>query len=130
MRRPLLTTLALTTLAAFAAQAQAASYSLQRISHYNAVRAQTDRTPRMSACGPTRPGQIALSRDLLRQVGCGARVRVTVNGKSQVYVVNDTMHQRYRRTADILVSRLSTARNLGVARGTLTVLEKGRPYRG
>lgn len=130
MRRSLLRTLLLTTLTALAAEAQAASYSLQRISHYNAVRAQTDRTPKMSACGPTRPGQIALSRDLLRQVGCGARVRVTIGGQSQVYVVNDTMNRRYHRTADILVSRVSTARKLGVARGTLTVLQKGRPYRG
>ncbi|WP_019588040.1 hypothetical protein [Deinococcus apachensis] len=119
-----------TLLAALAVEGQAASYSLQRVSHYNAVQAQTDRTPHISACGPTRRGQIALSRDLLRKVGCGARVRVTVNGRSHVYVVNDTMHPRYRRTADILVNRTSTARKLGVSKGTLTVLRKGTPYQG
>lgn len=122
--------LLITALAALAVEGEAATYSLQRVSHYNAVRSQTDRTPHISACGPTRPGQIALSRDLLRQVGCGARVRLTVGGRSQVYVVNDTMHQRYRRTADVLVRRVSTARKLGVSAGTLTVLRKGRPYRG
>lgn len=120
----------LITLAALAAEGQAATYSLQRVSHYNAVRSQTDRTPHISACGPTRPGQLALSRDLLRQVGCGARVRLTVGGRSQVYVVNDTMNRRYSRTADVLVRRVSTARKLGVSKGTLTVLRKGRPYRG
>lgn len=114
-------------------QVQAAgpkTYTLKRVSHYNAVRAQTDSTPHISACGPTRKGQIALSRDLLRQVGCGARVRVTVRGKSHVYVVNDTMNVRYRRTADILVSGVSRARALGVTSGKLTVLRPGRPYRG
>lgn len=122
--------LIVTALAALAVESEAATYTLNRVSHYNAVRSQTDRNPRMSACGPTRKGQIALSRDLLRQVGCGAHVRITVNGKSRVYVVNDTMHRRYRRTADILVNRVGTARKLGVSRGTLTVLRRGRPYRG
>lgn len=120
----------ITTLAALAVEGQAATYSLQRVSHYNAVRAQTDRTPQLSACGPTRKGQIALSRDLLRQVGCGARVRITVNGHSQVYTVNDTMHRRYHRTADIMVSRTSTARRLGISKGTMTVLRRGTPYGG
>jgi 3D (Asp-Asp-Asp) domain-containing protein len=106
------------------------TYTLKRVSHYNAVRAQTDSTPHISACGPTRKGQIALSRDLLRKVGCGARVRVTVRGKSHVYVVNDTMNARYNRTADILVSGVSRARALGVTSGKLTVLRAGRPYRG
>lgn len=119
-----------TALAALAVEGQAATYSLQRVSHYNAVRAQTDQQPHISACGPTRRGQLALSRDLLRQVGCGARVRITVGGRSRVYVVNDTMNRRYQRTADILVSRTSTARKLGVLRGKLTVLKRGRPYRG
>jgi len=120
----------ITALAALATQAEAATYSLERVSHYNAVRNQTDRTPHISACGPTRPGQLALSRDLLRQVGCGARVRLTSGGRSRVYVVNDTMNRRYRRTADVLVRQVSTARELGVSKGTLTVLRRGRPYRG
>jgi len=122
--------LALIPLLALATQAQAASYTLHRISHYNAVRSQTDQTPKISACGPTRTQQIALSRDLLRKVGCGARVRISFRGKSRVYVVNDTMNKRYQRTADILVSGQHRARRLGVAHGTLTVLQKGRPYRG
>ncbi|WP_216319653.1 hypothetical protein [Deinococcus aestuarii] len=121
---------ALGALALDGVNAEAATYRLARVSHYNAVRAQTDRTPHISACGPTRRGQIALSRDLLRQVGCGARVRVTVNGHSRVYVVNDTMNSRYRRTADILVRGVGNARKLGVSKGTLTVLRKGTRYRG
>lgn len=122
--------LALILLAALATEAQAASYTLHRISHYNAVKAQTDQSPKVSACGPTRKGQVALSRDLLRKVGCGARVRISFQGKSRVYVVNDTMNRRYRRTADILVSGQQRARRLGITRGTLVVLQKGRPYRG
>lgn len=120
----------MTGLAVLAASAEAKTYTLHRISHYNAVRHQTDRDPKVSACGPTRRGQIALSRDLLREVGCGARVRITIDGQSRVYVVNDTMHRRYRRTADILVGRVGTARRLGVSQGTLTVLRRGAPYRG
>lgn len=124
MRRfPLLLLLIATT------HGQAVTYSLHRVSHYNAVRSQTDRTPTVSACGPTRRGQVALSRDLLRQVGCGARVRISVRGRSHVYVVNDTMHRRYRHAADILVSGQGRARRLGISQGTLTVLRKGRPYR-
>ncbi|SMB93701.1 hypothetical protein [Deinococcus hopiensis] len=122
--------LALILLLCSATEARAVSYSLHRVSHYNAVRGQTDSTPRVSACGPTRTHQVALSRDLLRKVGCGARVRISIHGKSHIYVVNDTMHRRYRRTADILVSGSGRARRWGVARGTLTVLRKGRPYRG
>lgn len=121
---------ALVALALGGGTAEAATYRLARVSHYNAVRGQTDRTPHISACGPTRRGQIALSRDLLRKVGCGARVRITVNGRSRVYVVNDTMNRRYRRTADILVRGVSTARRLGASRGTLTVLRRGTRYRG
>ena len=121
---------ALMLLLAGSTHTEAVTYSLHRVSHYNAVRSQTDRTPRISACGPTRRGQVALSRDLLRKVGCGARVRISIHGKSRVYVVNDTMNRRYRRTADILVSGKGRARRLGIAQGTLTVLRKGRPYRG
>lgn len=116
--------------ALLATNSQSVTFSLNRVSYYNAIRSQTDSTPHISACGPTKKGQLALSRDLLRQVGCGARVRLTVHGRSTVYVVNDTMHQRYKKTADVLVGKLSTARKLGVTRGVLTILNKGRPYQG
>lgn len=117
-------------LMALAIPSQAATYNLHRVSHYNAVKSQTDQTPKVSACGPTRKGQVALSRDLLRKVGCGARVRISFRGYSRVYIVNDTMNKRYQRTADILVSGTQRARRLGIAPGKLTVLKKGRPYRG
>lgn len=97
--------------------------SLSRISFYNATAAQTDSTPHLSACGPTRAGQIAVSRDLLKHFPCGTWVRVrTAKGKSYVGRVNDTMARRYTRTADVMVGSGRTARRLGITTGSISRL--------
>lgn len=78
---------------------------LSRVTYYHAVPAQTDPDPETSACGPTTPGQIAVSRDLFRSAfACGEEVLLCVDGHGcQLAVVWDTMHRRFTHTADLLV---------------------------
>ena len=74
-----------------------------------------------SACGPTRaPGtQIALSRNLLRAWGCGARVRVIYRGRSYVGVAWDAMAARYVNAADVLIGSRRVALDLGAGQGRI-----------
>ena len=98
---------------------------VRRISFYQAVPSQTDRDPEYSACGPTRSpwAQVAVSRDLFRQLGCGARVKVVMEDGTVVEaVVWDTMAPRWRRTVDVLVAPHEPALAYGVKRGYLEVM--------
>lgn len=102
----------------------AAASPVHRVSFYTAEHAR-------SACGPTFRGQIAVSRDLMRRLGCGARVRVTLTTpkggvRSFTAVVNDTTARRFRTTVDVLVASRRDALRLGVTSGHLQVLQLGR----
>lgn len=80
------------------------SVDLDRVTYYNAVEAQTDADPHISACGPNRDNQVAVSRDLFRSsLHCGDEVDVWLeSGYLGRFVVWDTMNARFTRTLDIL----------------------------
>ena len=95
---------------------------LARITYYNAVPWQTDADPHISACGPNRPNQVAVSRDLFRRVlHCGDEVEVYIQGEPLGrFVVWDTMHPRFKKTLDILTE---TSYTWGRTKGHLIVLD-------
>ncbi|MFH1277717.1 MAG: hypothetical protein ABIK65_05000 [Candidatus Eisenbacteria bacterium] len=75
------------------------------VTGYSSTPEQTDSTPFLTASmTQVRPGVIALSRDLIRTYNpkapfrYGDRVRVEGIGE---FIVEDTMHERYQRRADI-----------------------------
>ncbi|MBD3161896.1 MAG: hypothetical protein GF346_06405 [Candidatus Eisenbacteria bacterium] len=87
------------------------------VTGYTSVPEQTDDTPFLTATlSPTRPGTLALSRDLLRTFTRGAPFdfgdRVLIPGMG-IYVVEDTMHPRWAHRADIWFRDNETARRWG-----------------
>ncbi|WP_308389143.1 hypothetical protein [Acidithiobacillus sp. AMEEHan] len=105
---------------------------LHRVSAYNAVSWQTNSDPAMSACGPTRPNQIALSPDLFfRSNGsnrCGEHVEILLSSGQIVHgIVWDVMNPRYQMAADILMSTIQQAVDFGVQRAELRILPKQQP---
>ena len=79
---------------------------IPRITYYQAVFWQTDKNPEVSACGPTKKMQVAVSRDLFQKnVGCGEKIQVwsDEHGKIGEYTVWDTTNARFSSTVDILV---------------------------
>jgi len=70
-----------------------------------------------------RPGIVAVSRDLL-QSGWDFGDRVHIKGLG-VFIIEDTMHQRFRRTIDVAVPDLAAARKIGsLRRIEVTLLER------
>jgi hypothetical protein len=111
---------------------------LERITAYNPVRRQTNADPSTSSCGPNRPNQIALSRDLFFDEGrkhlCGVEaVLISVNPLSgevvdvRHAVVFDTMSARFNRSADVFMPTTdeSSAWAWGVKVGLLVLLDGG-----
>lgn len=74
-----------------------------------------------------RPGIVAVSRDLL-DAGWDFGDKVHIQGLG-TFIIEDTMHQRFRRTIDVAVPDMAAARRIGTQRGlTVTLLERpGRP---
>ncbi len=112
-----------------------------RSTGYNSLSAQTDRTPHVTATGArTRFGIIAVSRDLLRTIPYGSRVRLEDMGSwsgggrgkydamlsEMVFVVEDTMHPRKSGTIDVWFPARRQAIQWGVRRLKVTVLQLGR----
>lgn len=115
--------LLVTTMSATTAASASTSFPLTRISAYSAHASQTDSTPRLSACGRTRPGQIGVSRDLLKIFPCGTMVKVTLaNGRTFVGPVWDSMAPRWYRAVDVLVPTRNEAIRLGVSTGRIEKL--------
>ncbi|MEY2342904.1 hypothetical protein AB4090_12445 [Acidithiobacillus sp. IBUN Pt1247-S3] len=105
---------------------------LHRVTAYNAVSWQTSSDPDMSACGPTRPNQIALSQDLfVRRNGstrCGEHVDILLSSGQVIHgVVWDMMNPRYHMAADILMNSIQRAVDFGVQRAELRILPKDQP---
>lgn len=102
---------------------------LGRVTAYNAVPEQTTADPTMSSCGPTFPGQIALSRDLFfdehgNKHLCGAEAVIVLDsGVVITGIVNDTMAARWRLSADILMDSEPDALAFGVQAGVLSIRE-------
>lgn len=96
--------------------------TLDRVTYYNAVPGQTDSDPFTSACGPNRPNQVAVSRDLFRStLHCGDVVEVWLaEGYMGRYVVWDTMAPRFTNTLDVLTE---TSMPWGKTTGHLVLVE-------
>lgn len=107
-------------------------FYLHRVTAYNAVPWQTSSDPEISACGPTRPDQIALSQDLFfRKNGgnrCGERVEIVLSSGKVIHgVVWDTMNARYKMAADILMDSVHEAVQFGVKEAELRILPARLP---
>lgn len=94
-------------------------FYLRRVSAYNALPDQTNGDPDISACGPTRPNQVALSQDLfIRKNGgnrCGEQIDIILASGRVIHgVVWDTMSPRYHMAADILMGSVQRALDFGV----------------
>jgi 3D (Asp-Asp-Asp) domain-containing protein len=74
-----------------------------------------------------RPGIVAVSRDLLRS-GWDYGDKVHIKGLG-VFIIEDTMHSRFRRTIDVAVPDMAAAQKIGKLRNIeVTLLEsKLRP---
>ena len=71
-----------------------------------------------------RPGIVAVSRDLLRQ-GWSYGDKVHIEGLG-VFIIEDTMHQRFRRSIDVAVVNTAAAEKIGRRRDiVVTLLEDG-----
>ncbi len=87
---------------------------------YNSEVGQTDDSPFITATGTrTRPGVLAVSRDLLRVFPYGTRVRLEdltgnspwLNGRT--FIVEDTMNARFTNRIDLWMTSHSEAINWG-----------------
>jgi 3D (Asp-Asp-Asp) domain-containing protein len=113
-----------------------------RSTAYNSIPNQTDSSPFQTSTGArTRYGIIALSRDLLKRIPYGSRVRLQDNGswgsgrgrgkynamlKDTVFVVEDTMHPRKNDTVDVWLPAHDQAMQWGVRRLNMQILQMGR----
>ena len=109
--------------------APAGRTAVVRSTAYNSLSAQTDSTPHITATGTrTRPGVVALSRDMLRLFPYGTRVRIEplngshpyVNGR--IFVVEDTMNARKTNQVDIWMPTRSQAMQWGVRSVRITAV--------
>jgi 3D (Asp-Asp-Asp) domain-containing protein len=113
-----------------------------RSTAYNSIPNQTDSSPFHTSTGVrTHYGIIALSRDLLKRIPYGSRVRLQDNGswkngrgygkynqmlKDTVFVVEDTMHPRKSGTVDVWLPARDRAMQWGVRRLNMKILKMGR----
>ncbi len=106
-------------------------FMMVEVTGYTSDRRDTDANPEVTASShKTRPGTIALSRDLLRTFTPGAPFdfgdRVLIPGMG-IYVIEDTMHPRWTHKADIWFGDLATARRWGHRDVYLTQVDAGEP---
>jgi 3D (Asp-Asp-Asp) domain-containing protein len=113
-----------------------------RSTAYNSIPNQTDSSPFYTSTGVrTRYGIIALSRDLLKRIPYGSRVRLQDNGswkngrgygkynqmlKDTVFVVEDTMHPRKSGTVDVWLPARDRAMQWGVRSLKMQIVQMGR----
>lgn len=103
---------------------------IARSTAYNSTPGQTDATPFITATGTrTRPGVIALSRDLLRIFPYGTRVMIEdLSGryssmlKNRVFIVEDTMAARKTNSVDVWMPTRSEALNWGARQIRITAI--------
>ncbi|GGM01895.1 hypothetical protein GCM10010841_07910 [Deinococcus aerophilus] len=101
-----------------------------RATAYNSLASQTDSTPFITATGTrTRPGVVALSRDLLRQFPYGSKIMIEdLSGrynrmlKGRIFIVEDTMAARKTNSLDIWMSTRSEAINFGARQVRITAV--------
>lgn len=114
----------LTTFAGLSGESPKEGFSLTRISW----QVSTD-TP--TICGERNTeGTVSLSRDLMRRVGCGGKVQITLNdGRVLTLIANDVAECSLLRAAKISVFDKSKASTPPVEKGKLTILKYGKTYR-
>ena len=101
---------------------------IARATAYNSLGGQTAGTPHITATGTrTRPGVVALSRDLLRTFPYGTRVQIQdlsgrYNFGNQVFIVEDTMAARKVNSIDIWLPSYSQAIAFGARQVRITAL--------
>lgn len=103
---------------------------IARATAYNSLAAQTDSTPFITATGTrTRPGVVALSRDLLRTFPYGSRITIEdLSGKynnllrGRVFYVEDTMAARKTNSIDIWMGTRSQALQFGARQVRITAV--------
>ena len=101
-----------------------------RATAYNSLAAQTDSTPFITATGTrTRPGVVALSRDMLRSFPYGTRITIEdLSGrynhllKGRVFIVEDTMAARKTGSLDIWMGSRRDALNFGARQVRITAV--------
>ncbi|GGL75562.1 hypothetical protein GCM10010840_12100 [Deinococcus aerolatus] len=101
-----------------------------RATAYNSLAAQTDSTPFITATGTrTRPGVVALSRDMLRSFPYGTRITIEdLSGrynnllKGRVFIVEDTMAARKTGSLDIWMGSRRDALNFGARQVRITAI--------
>lgn len=99
-----------------------------RATAYNSLGNQTDSTPHITATGTrTRPGVVALSRDLLRVFPYGTRIQLQdlsgrYNFGNQVFIVEDTMAARKTNSIDIWLPSYSQAIAFGARQVRITAV--------
>lgn len=102
--------------------------AIVRATAYNSLGAQTDSTPHITATGTrTRPGVVALSRDLLRMFPYGSRIQIQdlsgrYNFGNQVFMVEDTMAARKTGSIDIWLPSYSQAIAFGARQVRITAV--------
>lgn len=103
---------------------------IARATAYNSTPGQTDSTPFITATGTrTRPGVVALSRDLLRIFPYGSKIMIEdLSGrynhllKGRVFYVEDTMAARKTNSIDIWMSTRSQAIQFGARQVRITAV--------
>ncbi|WP_415789821.1 3D domain-containing protein, partial [Deinococcus saxicola] len=104
--------------------------AIVRATAYNSLAGQTDSTPFITATGTrTRPGVVALSRDMLRSFPYGTRITIEdLSGRynnllrGRTFIVEDTMAARKTGSLDIWMGRRSDAINFGARQVRITAL--------
>ena len=83
------------------------------VTAYNPLESQTDSTLHLTASNkPVRPGIVALSRDLEKELGFKFGDTVVIQGHGS-FVFEYRMHKRWRRRVDILMFSREDAREFG-----------------
>ncbi|GGO18619.1 3D domain-containing protein [Deinococcus humi] len=104
--------------------------AIVRATAYNSLAGQTDSTPFITATGTrTRPGVVALSRDMLRSFPYGTRITIEdLSGRynnllrGRTFIVEDTMAARKTGSLDIWMSTRSQAINFGARQVRITAI--------
>ncbi|GGI88649.1 3D domain-containing protein [Deinococcus wulumuqiensis] len=112
----------------FGASRVAGRSAVLKATAYNSLPNQTDSTPHITATGTrTRPGVIAMSRDMLKLFPYGTRVSIQdlsgrYNFSGRVFIVEDTMHARKTNQVDIWMPTYREAINFGTSTVRVTAL--------
>ena len=113
-----------------AVQARSGRSVIARATAYNSMPGQTDSTPFITATGTrTRPGVVALSRDLLRSFPYGSKIMIEdLSGRSgnllsgRVFYVEDTMAARKTGSVDIWMASYGQAIRFGARQVRITAV--------